>query len=311
LYQDWANDAWVNSERMSFSFDDKSNLLEYLYEKWIDSAWTNFEKTSYNYDENSNLLTDLSQIWENNNWANYNKTSYTYNESGSQTGEHGQTWRNNEWADLYRFQYTYNEDGLVIYLLYEEWTQEGSLSARVRSNSTYDSFGNKLTEFIEQEFNGNWQNSGRYTYTFDQNGNCLTAQFESWQDGAWTNWDDVLEFYEKNSRRFSFNSYRIEVYRDGITSAEDQVLSILKDSKVSPNPFSNSATLSYEINEPGFVTIHIFNSLGEKVGTILNEYKEAGSYKTDINSSSYPSGMYYYTIRSGNSVTTGRIVILK
>lgn len=85
-----------------------------------------------------------------------------------------------------------------------------------------------------------------------------------------------------------------------------------------PNPFNPSTKIKYSIpaleNTSGsnrHVELIIYNILGKKVQTLVNENEPAGNYEISFNSSSLPSGIYFYRLNSGNQVLTRKMVLLK
>lgn len=78
-----------------------------------------------------------------------------------------------------------------------------------------------------------------------------------------------------------------------------------------PNPFNPSTTISYEIPERSFVTIKIYNVLGNEIVTLVNEEKLKGSYEIEFNGTGLPSGIYFYRLHAGNFVRTKKMVLLK
>jgi hypothetical protein len=80
-----------------------------------------------------------------------------------------------------------------------------------------------------------------------------------------------------------------------------------------PNPFNASTVLSYDLPKPAFVTLEIYNLLGQRVRTLLNEWKAAGQYRLawdgrDDNGSALPSGIYFckVAIKSSGRATSVR-----
>jgi len=65
-----------------------------------------------------------------------------------------------------------------------------------------------------------------------------------------------------------------------------------------PNPFNPVTTISYSLPEESNVTIKIFNTLGNEVGTIVNERQNTGSYNVSYNAMSLSSGVYFYRIEA-------------
>ncbi len=78
-----------------------------------------------------------------------------------------------------------------------------------------------------------------------------------------------------------------------------------------PNPFNSTARIRYSIPEDGFVTIEVFNVLGQKVSTILNKFQKANQYEVNFNGTSLASGIYIYRMRVNNFVTSKKMVFIK
>lgn len=82
-----------------------------------------------------------------------------------------------------------------------------------------------------------------------------------------------------------------------------------------PNPFNPSTTIRYEIPEQSFVTIKIYDILGNEIATLVNEEKTAGSYEVEFNSHSgegrnLTSGVYFYQLRIlGPEINSGQGII--
>ncbi len=78
-----------------------------------------------------------------------------------------------------------------------------------------------------------------------------------------------------------------------------------------PNPFNPVTIISYQLPESGFVTLKIYDILGNEVEILINEEKPAGSYDITFDASNLPSGIYYYKLTSGSFVETKKMVLLK
>jgi hypothetical protein len=78
-----------------------------------------------------------------------------------------------------------------------------------------------------------------------------------------------------------------------------------------PNPFNPSTTISYSIAKEGNVKLTIFNVIGSKVATIVNEYKPAGNYSVQFNGSNLASGIYLYRLESGNYSSAKKFILMK
>ncbi len=78
-----------------------------------------------------------------------------------------------------------------------------------------------------------------------------------------------------------------------------------------PNPFNPSTVIKYSIPAAGLVTLDVFNVLGQKVATLVNEVKPAGEYSISFDASSLSSGVYIYRITSNNYVKTMKMALMK
>jgi len=81
-----------------------------------------------------------------------------------------------------------------------------------------------------------------------------------------------------------------------------------------PNPFNPTTVINYALPTNSFVSLKVYNSLGQEVLALVNEMKQVGSYKVNFNATGLPSGVYYYIIRAGNNnefVKTNKMLLLK
>jgi BNR repeat-like domain/Secretion system C-terminal sorting domain len=78
-----------------------------------------------------------------------------------------------------------------------------------------------------------------------------------------------------------------------------------------PNPFNPITTIRYELPQDGVVTIDVFDILGQKVKTILNEFKKADRYEVTFNSAGLASGVYIYQLRVNDFITSKKMVLLR
>ncbi|MGA7161799.1 MAG: T9SS type A sorting domain-containing protein [Bacteroidota bacterium] len=78
-----------------------------------------------------------------------------------------------------------------------------------------------------------------------------------------------------------------------------------------PNPFNPATTISYQIPKDGRVTIKIFDAIGREVTTLVDEFKPAGRYTVQFNASRLSSGIYFYSIRSGDYNAVKKMSLIK
>jgi hypothetical protein len=78
-----------------------------------------------------------------------------------------------------------------------------------------------------------------------------------------------------------------------------------------PNPFNPTTTISYSIPEKSFVSLKVYNILGQEVASLINNQEEAGPHRVNFNAMNLSSGVYFYSIRAGNFTATKKLMLLK
>ncbi|MBK6537363.1 MAG: T9SS type A sorting domain-containing protein [Ignavibacteria bacterium] len=79
-----------------------------------------------------------------------------------------------------------------------------------------------------------------------------------------------------------------------------------------PNPFNPVTNLEFVIPDQEFVSLIVYDILGNEISVLVNEMKRAGSYTTEWNASEYPSGIYFYILSvKGKFVETKSMMLLK
>jgi len=78
-----------------------------------------------------------------------------------------------------------------------------------------------------------------------------------------------------------------------------------------PNPFNPSTQIKFSVAAPGMVTLKVYNILGKEVASLINEHKEAGNYTYNFNAQNLSSGVYFYTVSTGNFVQTKKMTLLR
>jgi Secretion system C-terminal sorting domain/Cep192 domain 4 len=88
-----------------------------------------------------------------------------------------------------------------------------------------------------------------------------------------------------------------------------------------PNPFNPSTSIQYAISSPlrrnggeasgQFVSLKVYDVLGNEIATLINEELAAGNYEVEFNGSNLPSGVYFYRLQAGSYSSTKKLVLLK
>jgi aminopeptidase N len=80
-----------------------------------------------------------------------------------------------------------------------------------------------------------------------------------------------------------------------------------------PNPFNPVTIISYQLPASCFVSLKIYDALGKEVYTLVNEYQQAGFYNSQFSilHSQLSSGIYFYTLKTGDYSETKKMIYLK
>ncbi|MBD3290834.1 T9SS type A sorting domain-containing protein, partial [candidate division KSB1 bacterium] len=133
----------------------------------------------------------------------------------------------------------------------------------------------------------------------------------------------VYEFKDTKVRVGETYYYKLEdISLNGVRSEHETVkIHIEKPDKFElsqnfPNPFNPSTKIYYQLADPSFVKLTVYNLLGQEVITLVNDKKEAGYHTTmwnglDKYGNQMASGIYYYRIVAGSFVQAKKMVLIK
>lgn len=80
---------------------------------------------------------------------------------------------------------------------------------------------------------------------------------------------------------------------------------------ISPNPVTSNATISFQLNQSGDVTLKIYNLLGYEVATLINQNLNDGEHKFDFDFSNYPPSLYIYKFKHNNYLESNKFYVYK
>lgn len=78
-----------------------------------------------------------------------------------------------------------------------------------------------------------------------------------------------------------------------------------------PNPFNATTTFSFSLPEDGDVRLMIYNPLGDRIATLVEEWRKAGWHQVVWSASEQSSGVYFYQLTFGNETITDKLLLLK
>ncbi|MCB0727351.1 MAG: T9SS type A sorting domain-containing protein [Ignavibacteriae bacterium] len=208
----------------------------------------------------------------------------------------------------------------------------------------YDPSGNLLWTSI---YNGTANNNDSATaLIIDDEGNVFVTGKSS---GTGTSFDCVtIEYNQSGSQKYLTrynrdgisndfaNSISLDSFKDayitGGSALSESYLDLLavKYSKVSgitvlsnsvpfdfelkqnyPNPFNPVTNINYSVASGSNLSIKISDVLGNEIETLVNEYQNPGVYSVSWNAEKYPSGVYYYSLKTDKFSETKRMLLIK
>ena len=130
--------------------------------------------------------------------------------------------------------------------------------------------------------------------------------------------EDYLFFtYPEDVNVIANETVEVEIELIPITGTDDGDLILVTQLKGNyPNPFNPTTIIEYTIDEPGNVSIMIYNTKGQLVKTLINETKNADHYSEiwngqDNNNSDVPSGIYFYKLDTNKYSSIKKMILMK
>ncbi len=162
-----------------------------------------------------------------------------------------------------------------------------------------------------------WQLPRKQTYATIIRRNNMSDTVEStflwyrtWQDPAIA---QKLRALNGQNIKQNFSMILAGLY-DGATSvkANSYDAQLFRLNQNSPNPvFSNSTNIDFALESPGDVSLKVYNSMGQEVAVLINNYMIPGSYSVPFETANLPSGVYFYTLTSGIYSQTKTMQVVK
>jgi hypothetical protein len=78
-----------------------------------------------------------------------------------------------------------------------------------------------------------------------------------------------------------------------------------------PNPFNPITTIKFDLPKDGLITLEVYDILGRRITTLVNEHRSAGSYEQVFDASSIASGVYVYKLQAGDFIRSKKMILLK
>jgi hypothetical protein len=160
-------------------------------------------------------------------------------------------------------------------------------------------------------------NSGFEIFRFTQKDNDW-SQIDFIEGNGTTTEVSNYSFVDENLLAGSYSYKLVQIDFDG-TRTESDVVNVEIGNQPSayllmqnyPNPFNPSTTINFTVTQTTQVTLKIFDVLGNEVNILVNQVVPSGNHDVQFDASGLPSGLYFYTLNTGNFVETKKMVLMK
>ena len=157
-------------------------------------------------------------------------------------------------------------------------------------------------KIIAQENEGEWLTIG----FVEGNGTTTETKVYSYKDKVS---DFEATAFKYRLKQIDFNgSFE---YSDAVDVINSTIPDQYSLSQNYPNPFNPSTKIAFKLPSKDFVSLRVYDVLGNEVATLVNEERAPGSYEVLFDASELVSGVYVYSLRAGSFVQTRKMLLLK
>ena len=112
--------------------------------------------------------------------------------------------------------------------------------------------------------------------------------------------------------RWNFSpNFPVRIYIPISVKNQNEIASSFELSQNYPNPFNPITKITYTLNKPGLVTLKAYNVSGKLISELVNKNQKEGKHTVEFDGSNLSSGVYFYTLESGDFIQTRKMILLK
>ena len=311
---------WTNDYRTTNTYDN-GRLSETLEEDWdmFTPQWIKKWRTTYSYVGKSTTVTEILEERDGSNWVPFERTTTELNDDDLPTEAVVDTWVGG-WVRETLEQTTYvSVNGVPkIAVFLEQTCVSGCPEAQTTTWENASRIQFSYTEVLPVELTSftvaEADNAVRLIWTTASETN--NAGFEVQRRVGAEGPFDAIGFVDGAGTTSTFQQYRFRdanlpftteqvTYRlkqvdlDGTTAYSPEVefsratpeRFVLHGSY--PNPFRDQTLIRYELPQPGFVRMDVFNALGQRVARVVDRHQPAGRSEVVFDANALPSGTYF------------------
>ncbi|MCB9219855.1 MAG: T9SS type A sorting domain-containing protein [Ignavibacteriales bacterium] len=309
IYYDLDTDTseWIKDQKEVYEYSGQLNTRIAVY-NWNDFAnnWDVDGEILFTYDNLNREIEKLEKDWSanDNQYQNAYITTTEYYINGEMSSQLYKAWDvdNNQWADsnytLVEWEYDENVN-CIVYTTTSMFSIMGfSIVTKIKNEYEYDTnnYLIKDTYYTWEDFAEEWiiVNSSEYTNNAEgEVQEILVLIYDGF--GGWSNFEKYI---------YSYNG-TVDVETDKILVDEFLLMQNY------PNPFNPSTKISFTLSESNHVKLKVYDILGNYINTLIDEFKNSGSYEIRFNAFELASGTYVYTLQQGKNILSKKCILLK
>lgn len=315
LSMDQSNYVWENSSLLEYEYDEYNNVIAESYKSWIDNAWHNNSKTEYRYNFMNRKDTTYIYQWEEEDWQYYNRHTNEYYPSGLLKEDVLANRRHNGiryyWQEFRKYAYSYDGQGNIIYRADQTYQYPPTYWVSLSEEHYEYNANGKETYYLEKRRADNVLGDYKRRFTkYNDDGYLLEGYAEIYENGGWK-----FDFYYPEITQFNIPIY-YSMTKISITYGTRNQIDYESPEKTElfqnyPNPFNPTTKIFFTLPNKQDVKIEVFNSIGQKVATLMHGIMEKGIHSVDFNRGKLASGIYFYTIQTDRFFEAKKMVLIK
>ena len=313
IHLGWNTSHWDTLSQISYTYNLQGVIFQYVFQGYTKDNWVNVMRHTFEYDSSGNETVSLLEEWQGGNWHNKFLFNSYYSDLNLRDSLLVQIWDNIEWQNYSKTNFYYNiQNNFLESFIAKIWTGSSWLNYLSRK-IVNDSNGNQIEQLEEIWNEGVWENSVRRFYSYIDLNYIENAFCELWFENNWVSGDDVILVEYPNGYTIGFITHILTVYYNvtGVNENTNYNPQIFRLEQNYPNPFNPSTMIRYEIPERSFVTLKVFDVLGNLIATVVNEELPVGSYEVKFNAANLPSAVYFYRLQTDSFVSSKKMLLLK
>jgi len=138
-------------------------------------------------------------------------------------------------------------------------------------------------------------------------GSSASGSNYQWVDNGLTNGTE----YTYTLRAVDVNGGHQELAVESVTPSVNAVIGEYALHQNFPNPFNPETQISYDLVASGYVTIKVYNMIGQEVATLVSGLKDAGSHTVTFDASHLPAALYLYKMEVNGFSATHKMLLIK